>query len=179
LRIPRALRLKFRVQPAFLRIFFTKCLLRFVVCARRGRPRVFALAAKKTARFAFLGAVCDYNDAFRKSARSAAADSMQIGSYQLKNNWSRLMAGVTDRSFRQLCKQMGAGMAVSRWWRAIHYMGRGEIARRANHDGEVEPIAVQTRARTEDAGGSGQHNVDEGAQIIDINMGCPARRSAT
>lgn len=88
------------------------------------------------------------------------------------------MAGVTDRPFRQLCKRMGAGFAVSEMVtsNALLY-GSRKTLRRANHIGEVEPISVQI------AGGdplmmaeAARHNVDNGAQIIDINMGCPAKK---
>lgn len=88
------------------------------------------------------------------------------------------MAGVTDRPFRQLCKRLGAGYAVSEMvtsrrdlWDTL------KTSRRANHDGEPGPIAVQI-AGTDAAmmADAARYNVDRGAQIIDINMGCPAKK---
>ena len=104
---------------------------------------------------------------------------MQIGPYQLKNNLVVApMAGVTDRPFRQLCKAMGAGMAVSEMVASNSLLwGSEKTRRRANHDGEVEPIAVQIAGA--DPGmmaEAAKYNVDQGAQIIDINMGCPAKK---
>ena len=104
---------------------------------------------------------------------------MHIGPYQLKNNLVVApMAGVTDRPFRQLCKQMGAGMAVSEMVASNSLLwGSEKTRRRANHEGEVDPISVQIAgadpAMMADAA---KFNVDEGAQIIDINMGCPAKK---
>lgn len=88
------------------------------------------------------------------------------------------MAGVTDRPFRQLCKQLGAGMAVSEMVVANALLwGSEQTKRRMDHSGEVEPKIVQIAgadpAMLADAA---QHNVENGAQIIDINMGCPAKR---
>ncbi len=104
---------------------------------------------------------------------------MRIGPYQLKNNLIVApMAGVTDRPFRQLCKAMGAGMAVSEMVASNSLLwGSEKTRRRANHDGEVDPISVQIAgadpAMLADAA---RYNVDHGAQIIDINMGCPAKK---
>jgi tRNA-dihydrouridine synthase B len=104
---------------------------------------------------------------------------MQIGPFQLKNNLIVApMAGVTDRPFRQLCKKMGAGMAVSEMVTSNSLLyGSEKTQRRANHEGEVEPVSVQI------AGGdpammaeAARYNANEGAQIIDINMGCPAKK---
>ncbi len=104
---------------------------------------------------------------------------MQIGSHVLANNvFAAPMAGVTDRPFRQLCKTLGAGYAVSEMvtsrrdlWDSL------KTSRRANHDGEIEPIAVQI-AGTDAAmmADAAAYNIDRGAQIIDINMGCPAKK---
>ena len=104
---------------------------------------------------------------------------MNIGSYALANNlFVAPMAGVTDRPFRMLCKKLGAGYAVSEMvtsrrdlWDSL------KTSRRANHDGEAEPIAVQiagTDARM--MADAAAYNIDRGAQIIDINMGCPAKK---
>src|SRR6185295_10207165 len=112
-------------------------------------------------------------------ARLPAGDSMLIGPYQLKNNLVVApMAGVTDRPFRQLCKQMGAGMAVSEMVASNSLLwGSEKTRRRANHDGEVEPIAVQIAgADPRMLADAAIYNVDQGAQIIDINMGCPAKK---
>jgi tRNA-dihydrouridine synthase B len=104
---------------------------------------------------------------------------MRIGHIKLTNRlFAAPMAGVTDRPFRQLCKRLGAGYAVSEMvtsrkdlWASL------KTSRRADHDGETDPIAVQI-AGTDAAmmGEAAAYNVDRGAQIIDINMGCPAKK---
>jgi tRNA-dihydrouridine synthase B len=104
---------------------------------------------------------------------------MQIGPYILKNNLIVApMAGVTDRPFRQLCKAMGAGMAVSEMVSSNSLLwGSEKTRRRANHDGEVEPISVQIAgADPQMMADAARYNVEHGAQIIDINMGCPAKK---
>ena len=104
---------------------------------------------------------------------------MHIGPYQLRNNLIVApMAGVTDRPFRQLCKTMGAGMAVSEMVASNSLLrGSAKTRRRANHDGEVDPISVQIAgADPRMLADAARYNVDEGAQIIDINMGCPAKK---
>jgi tRNA-dihydrouridine synthase B len=104
---------------------------------------------------------------------------MQIGPYELRNPVVLApMAGVTDRPFRQLCKQWGAGMAVSEMVSSNSLLwGSAKTRRRADHQGEVEPRVVQIAgadpAMMADAA---RCNVDRGAQIIDINMGCPAKK---
>jgi tRNA-dihydrouridine synthase B len=104
---------------------------------------------------------------------------MHIGPYRLKNKLIVApMAGVTDRPFRQLCKRMGAAMAVSEMVSSNSLLwGSEKTRRRANHEGEVDPISVQIAgadpAMMADAA---RYNVDQGAQIIDINMGCPAKK---
>ena len=104
---------------------------------------------------------------------------MNIGHIELPNSlFVAPMAGVTDRPFRQLCKRLGAGYAVSEMvtsrkdlWNSL------KTSRRANHDGEVAPISVQI-AGTDAAmmAEAAAYNIDRGAQIIDINMGCPAKK---
>ncbi|MBL8413414.1 MAG: tRNA dihydrouridine synthase DusB [Propionivibrio sp.] len=104
---------------------------------------------------------------------------MEFVGFTLKNNlFVAPMAGVTDRPFRQLCKKMGAGLAVSEMVTSNSLLyGSAKTQRRANHDGEVEPVSVQIAgsipAMMADAA---RHNVERGAQIIDINMGCPAKK---
>jgi tRNA-dihydrouridine synthase B len=104
---------------------------------------------------------------------------MQIGPYPLPNNlFVAPMAGVTDRPFRQLCRQFGAGYAVSEMvtsrpdlWASL------KTSRRANHDGEPGPIAVQIAGtEAQMMADATRYNIDRGAQIIDINMGCPAKK---
>lgn len=104
---------------------------------------------------------------------------MNIGQYLLPNNFFVApMAGVTDRPFRKLCKKLGAGYAVSEMvtskrelWSTL------KTSRRANHDGESAPIAVQIAGTSaEMMAEAALHNIDNGAQIIDINMGCPAKK---
>ncbi|MBS0389845.1 MAG: tRNA dihydrouridine synthase DusB [Proteobacteria bacterium] len=104
---------------------------------------------------------------------------MHIGHIPLANRlFVAPMAGVTDRPFRQLCKRLGAGYAVSEMvtsrkdlWASL------KTSRRANHEGEPGPIAVQI-AGTDAAmmAEAAAYNIARGAQIIDINMGCPAKK---
>lgn len=104
---------------------------------------------------------------------------MHIGPHQLKNNLVVApMAGVTDRPFRMLCKKMGAGLAVSEMVTSNSLLyGSEKTKRRANHEGEVSPISVQIAgADPAMMAEAAKHNVDNGAQIIDINMGCPAKK---
>ncbi|MBX3653150.1 MAG: tRNA dihydrouridine synthase DusB [Ramlibacter sp.] len=104
---------------------------------------------------------------------------MHIGPYALANNvFAAPMAGVTDRPFRQLCKALGAGYAVSEMVTSRRELWNSlKTSRRADHAGEPGPIAVQI-AGTDAAmmAEAAQYNVDRGAQIIDINMGCPAKK---
>jgi len=104
---------------------------------------------------------------------------MHIGPYALRNRlFVAPMAGVTDRPFRQLCRRLGAGYAVSEMvtsrkdlWASL------KTSRRADHTGEPGPIAVQIAGT--DAlmmAEAAAYNIDRGAQIIDINMGCPAKK---
>ena len=104
---------------------------------------------------------------------------MQIGNHVLKNNLVVApMAGVTDRPFRQLCKKLGAGLAVSEMVTSNSLLyGSEKTRRRANHEGEVDPISVQIAgADPQMMAEAARYNVDNGAQIIDINMGCPAKK---
>ena len=104
---------------------------------------------------------------------------MRIGPYQLRNNlFVAPMAGVTDRPFRQLCKKFGAGMAVSEMVASNSLLwGSEKTRRRANHEGEPDPISVQIAgADPRMMAEAASYNVGEGAQIIDINMGCPAKK---
>jgi len=104
---------------------------------------------------------------------------MNIGKFVLANRLMVApMAGVTDRPFRQLCRRLGAGYAVSEMvtsrpdlWKSL------KTSRRANHDGEPGPISVQI-AGTDPAmmAQAAAYNLERGAQIIDINMGCPAKK---
>ena len=88
------------------------------------------------------------------------------------------MAGVTDKPFRLLCKRLGAGYAVSemtssdpRLWRTR------KSARRLDHDGEPAPIGVQIAGADAQAlAAAARHAVENGAEIVDINMGCPAKK---
>ena len=88
------------------------------------------------------------------------------------------MAGVTDRPFRSLCKKMGAGMAVSEMVASNSLLwGSEKTIRRGNHEGEVEPKVIQIAgADPAMMAEAAKYNVDKGADIIDINMGCPAKK---
>ena len=104
---------------------------------------------------------------------------MHIGHIPLANRlFVAPMAGVTDRPFRQLCKRLGAGYAVSEMVTSRKDLWASQkTSRRANHEGEPGPIAVQI-AGTDAAmmAEAAVYNVERGAQIIDINMGCPAKK---
>ncbi|OZI71502.1 tRNA dihydrouridine synthase DusB [Bordetella genomosp. 12] len=104
---------------------------------------------------------------------------MRIGPWSLSNNvFVAPMAGVTDRPFRQLCKRLGAGYAVSemaasnpRLWDSV------KTSRRLNHEGEIAPISVQIAgADPAMMAEAAVFNINKGARIIDINMGCPAKK---
>lgn len=104
---------------------------------------------------------------------------MHIGSHLLKNRLIVApMAGVTDRPFRQLCKKMGAGLAVSEMVSSNSLLwGSKKTERRANHEGEVSPISVQIAgADPLMLADAARYNAEKGAEIIDINMGCPAKK---
>jgi len=104
---------------------------------------------------------------------------MRIGPYELANKLILApMAGVTDRPFRQLCRTMGAGLAVSEMVTSNSLLyGSAKTRRRAEHAGESPPVSVQI-AGADPAlmAEAARYNVDAGAQIIDINMGCPAKK---
>ena len=104
---------------------------------------------------------------------------MRIGHIKLANRlFAAPMAGVTDRPFRQLCKRLGAGYAVSEMvtsrrdlWASL------KTSRRADHDGEIDPISVQIAGTDATMMAEATaYNIERGAQIIDINMGCPAKK---
>ena len=104
---------------------------------------------------------------------------MDFLGFQLRNNlFVAPMAGVTDRPFRQLCKKLGAGLAVSEMVTSNSLLyGSAKTRRRANHAGEVDPISVQIAgADPAMMAQAARYNADNGAQIIDINMGCPAKK---
>jgi tRNA-dihydrouridine synthase B len=110
---------------------------------------------------------------------SHPAPLMRIGHITLANRlFAAPMAGVTDRPFRQLCKRLGAGYAVSEMvtsrkdlWATL------KTSRRSDHAGETDPIAVQIAGTDATMmAEAAAYNVARGAQIIDINMGCPAKK---
>jgi len=105
--------------------------------------------------------------------------SVAIGSYLTANNvFVAPMAGVTDRPFRHLCRQFGAGYAMSEMTAANPRLwGTDKFARRIDHSGEAAPRAVQIAGSDPDMlAQAARYNIDKGAQIIDINMGCPAKK---
>lgn len=140
--------------------------------------------------FGFAENLSRYNCPLFSSARSVpdivcrrnqilSMPALHIGHIPLANRlFVAPMAGVTDRPFRQLCKALGAGYAVSEMvtsrkdlWNSL------KTSRRANHEGESGPISVQI-AGTEAPmmAEAAIYNIERGAQIIDINMGCPAKK---
>jgi tRNA-dihydrouridine synthase B len=104
---------------------------------------------------------------------------MQIGPYLIDPPVILApMAGVTDKPFRRLCKRMNAGLAVSEMTTADPRLWKTEKSlRRMDHDGEPEPISVQIAGYDPQMlADAARFNVERGAQIIDINMGCPAKK---
>lgn len=104
---------------------------------------------------------------------------MLIGPYLLPNHLILApMAGVTDRPFRKLCRRLGAGLAVSEMVSANSLLwGSVKTRRRADHSGELSPCVVQiVGADPTLMAAAARYNVDHGAEIIDINMGCPAKK---
>jgi len=104
---------------------------------------------------------------------------MKIGQWHFSNRvFVAPMAGVTDRPFRRLCRALGAGHAVSemaasnpRLWHSV------KTSRRLDHEGETAPVAVQLAgADAQMLAEAARFNIDKGASIIDINMGCPAKK---
>jgi tRNA-dihydrouridine synthase B len=104
---------------------------------------------------------------------------MQIGPYTFPSNVALApMAGVTDRPFRQLCRRLGAGLAPTEMITAdTRLWHTAKTRRRLDHRGEVVPVVVQVAggdpAMVADAA---RESVERGAQIVDINMGCPAKK---
>mgnify|MGYP001815154822 CR=1 FL=1 len=104
---------------------------------------------------------------------------MQIGPYKLPNPIALApMAGVTDRPFRQLCRELGAGYVVTEMVTSNPQLRHTrKTAWRSDFDGEPAPLAVQiVGSEPQRLGEAAQYNVSLGAQIIDINMGCPAKK---
>ncbi|MHB8742150.1 MAG: tRNA dihydrouridine synthase DusB [Sulfuricaulis sp.] len=104
---------------------------------------------------------------------------MRIGPYKLKNNlFLAPMAGVTDRPFRSLCRRLGAGMAASEMVSSNSLLwGSEKTKRRADHAGEEQPCAVQIVGSVPTLmAQAARYNTERGAHIIDINMGCPAKK---
>jgi tRNA-dihydrouridine synthase B len=104
---------------------------------------------------------------------------MKIGRYELSSAVVLApMAGVTDRPFRQLARQFGAGLAASEMITSdVRLWTTKKTRARMNHDGEPEPRVVQLAGADPQAlAEAARRNIDLGAQIIDINMGCPAKK---
>jgi len=105
--------------------------------------------------------------------------TMKIGAWSFPNRvFVAPMAGVTDRPYRQLCKRLGAGHAISEMaasnpalWESV------KTSRRLNHEGEIDPVTVQIAgADPAMMAQAAVFNIRKGARIIDINMGCPAKK---
>ena len=105
--------------------------------------------------------------------------AMQIGAFNIEPRVILApMAGVTDKPFRLLCKRMGAGLAVSEMTSSDpRFWSTRKSLHRMDHAGEPDPVSVQI-AGTDPAvmAEAARHNVEHGAQLIDINMGCPAKK---
>lgn len=104
---------------------------------------------------------------------------MRIGPHKLSNNLALApMAGVTDLPFRNLCRELGAGYVVGEMLSSDPRLrGTRKSELRRNHEGEARPIAVQIAGSEPDwMADAARYNVAHGAEIIDINMGCPAKK---
>ena len=104
---------------------------------------------------------------------------MRIGPYHLSSAVILApMAGVTDKPFRQLCRDMGAGLAVSEMVTSKpDLLNTRKTRLRMDHSNEQAPVSVQIAGtEAEQMANAARYNVDHGAQIIDINMGCPAKK---
>ncbi len=104
---------------------------------------------------------------------------IEIGPYKLPNRVALApMAGVTDLPFRRLCRELGAGLVVSEMLSCNPKLrDTNKTLLRSRHDGEVEPRSVQIAGSNPQLmAAAAQFNVTRGAQIIDINMGCPAKK---
>src|SRR5208282_5574287 len=105
--------------------------------------------------------------------------SIKIGNHVLRSNVVLApMAGVTDRPFRMLCRKFGAGLAASEMLSAdVRLWDSPKSRRRMDHTGEPSPRVVQIAGFDPNMmAEAAQRNVDAGAEIIDINMGCPAKK---
>ena len=105
--------------------------------------------------------------------------NLQIAHYQLAGRALLApMAGVTDRPFRQLCRRFGATLAPAEMLSADQRLwSSGKSQRRMDHAGEPEPRVVQlVGSEPEELAAAARTNIDLGAHIIDINMGCPAKK---
>ena len=104
---------------------------------------------------------------------------VQIGPYSIQPNVILApMAGVTDKPFRLLCKRLGAGLAVSEMTTSDpRFWNTPKSLHRMDHPGEPDPVSVQIAGTIpEIMAEAARHNVDHGAQLIDINLGCPAKK---
>jgi tRNA-dihydrouridine synthase B len=110
---------------------------------------------------------------------TARMRGMRIGSHAIDPKLILApMAGVTDKPFRQLCKRLGAGLAVSEMTTSDpRFWNTRKSLHRMDHAGEPDPVSVQIAGTVPQVmADAARHNADHGAQIIDINMGCPAKK---
>ncbi|HSD15907.1 MAG TPA: tRNA dihydrouridine synthase DusB [Thermomonas sp.] len=104
---------------------------------------------------------------------------MQLGPHRIEPKVILApMAGVTDKPFRLLCKRLGAGLAVSEMTTSDpRFWTTAKSLHRMDHVGEPDPVSVQIAGTVPDVmADAARYNVDHGAQLIDINMGCPAKK---
>ncbi len=148
-------------------------------CASKNRPFAGIIAPLFWSRPAALQPSPDKRKVRSFSAQNPGCNVFHIGPYQIEPSAVLApMAGVTDQPFRRLCRSLGAGLVVSEMVTSDPSLWHSRKSQsRLNHTGEAEPRSVQI------AGGDPQMmataarlNVENGAQIIDINMGCPAKK---
>ena len=117
--------------------------------------------------------------ALKRAKNNQLSPMFQIGPYQIESPVVLApMAGVTDRPFRQLCRELGAGLVVSEMVTSdVNLWNSRKSKTRLDHAGEVEPISVQIAGGDpEMMANAAKMAVLHGAQIVDINMGCPAKK---
>ena len=118
-------------------------------------------------------------DLIASAPLTGLAGGLRLGRHLLPNRvFAAPMAGVTDRPYRRLARQLGAGYCVSEMVTSrADLRDTLKTSRRANHDGEAAPIAVQiVGTDPEQIAEATRYNLERGADIIDINMGCPAKK---
>src|SRR5262249_22572912 len=143
------------------------------------RPRTRAAKTENRDGLLFRPVAAESLNRVWKSSMSLFFTAMRIGPHAIDPPLILApMAGVTDKPFRLLCKRLGAGYAVSEMPSSDRRLWRTRKSQlRFDHSGEPEPVGVQIAGADPAAlAAAARHAVDQGAEIVDINMGCPAKK---